>query len=102
MTNFTDVTELSGDEVSTEQVERIAHRYIWAADYCRNKDVAEVACGTGQGLGILDDVSKTLKAGDFSQEILNLARKHYCDRVKLERFDAQNMPYEEGEEELQH
>ena len=48
MKNFVDVTELSGDNVTKEQVERIVHRYQWAEKYCLGKDVLEVGCGTGK------------------------------------------------------
>src|SRR5215813_3215993 len=87
------VTELAGDEVSREQISRLCHRYYWAGDYCRGRDVAEVACGTGQGLGYLAALAKSLRAGDRSAAILEIARRHYGDRVLLEEFDAQKMPY---------
>ena len=35
------------------QVERAYHRYYFGALYSQEKDVLEVACGGGQGLGIL-------------------------------------------------
>ena len=50
-TDYLDVTELSGDEVSEEQVVRLCQRYYWAKEYCVDKVVLEVACGSGQGLG---------------------------------------------------
>ncbi len=92
-TDYAAVTELSGDEVSQEQVERMCHRYYWAGRYCRGKDVLEVACGSGQGLGYLGGIAKSLKAGDYSEDILERARSHYGARVELRQFDAQDMPY---------
>lgn len=91
--DYLDVTELSGDEVSVEQVERMCHRYYWAASFCEGKDVLEVACGAGQGLGYLDEHAKSLTAGDYSEPILAIAREHYRDRINLRQFDAQNMPF---------
>jgi hypothetical protein len=44
-TDFIALTEISGDEVTAEQVERLARRYFWVGDYCHDKDVLEVACG---------------------------------------------------------
>lgn len=90
--DFTAVTEIGGAEVSREQVERLAHRYIWAATFCAGKDVLEVACGSGQGLGLLAARAKTLQAGDISEELLRQARSHYGDRVSLESIDALQMP----------
>ena len=32
MLDFVPLTEISGDDVSTEQVERLARRYYWAGE----------------------------------------------------------------------
>ena len=91
--DFVSVTEISGDEVSAEQVERICRRYYWAGDYCVGKDVLEVACGTGQGVGYLGGLASSFVAGDFSDTILRIARNHYGERFEFRQFDAQRMPY---------
>lgn len=100
MKNFVDVTELSGDNVTKEQVERIVHRYQWAGKYCLDKDVLEVGCGTGQGLGYLLKLSKSLEAGDYSEEILSIAIKYYGKRVSLFQFDAQDMPFKNSSKDV--
>jgi ubiquinone/menaquinone biosynthesis C-methylase UbiE len=92
-TDFVAFTEIAGDEVSAEQIERIARRYYWAAGYCAGKDVLEAACGTGQGLGLLSRTARSLVAGDYSSAILAIARRHYGDRFELKQFDAQQMPF---------
>jgi hypothetical protein len=61
---ISEVTELAGSQISAEQT----HRYHWATGYCRDKDVAEVAYGSGQGLGMLNGVSRSLESGDCSEE----------------------------------
>lgn len=91
--DFTTVTELSGDEVSQEQVERLAHRYYWAAEYCRGREVLEVACGAGQGLGYIASVAKSVAGGDITPALVQTARKHYGSRVKVSEMDAQALPY---------
>jgi ubiquinone/menaquinone biosynthesis C-methylase UbiE len=91
--DFISVTEISGDEVTREQVERLCNRYYWAGRYCSDKDVLEVACGTGQGLGYLAGLAKSIEAGDYSGPILDIARKHYGKRISLRQFDAQSMPF---------
>lgn len=96
VTDYVALTEIAGDEVSAEQVERIARRYYWAASYCRGKDVLEAACGTGQGLGLLSRVAHSVTAGDYSQAILDIAKAHYGKRIELRQFDAQAMPYADG------
>lgn len=94
--DFVALTEISGDDVSQEQIDRIARRYYWAANYCDGKDVLEAACGTGQGLGYLAKRAKTLVAGDYSVDILNIAERYYKNRFKLQQFDAQKMPFEDS------
>lgn len=91
--DYSTVTELAGDEISQEQLERLCHRYYWAGTYCAGKDVLEAACGTGPGLGYLAGLAKSLRAGDYDERILSIARSHYGRRVELRRFDAQQMPY---------
>ena len=39
--DFTTVTELAGDEVSRQQIDRVCHRYRWVSMFCRDKDVLE-------------------------------------------------------------
>lgn len=93
LNDFLSVTELSGDDVTEEQVERIYNRYYWAGKYCAGKDVIEVACGTGQGAGYLSILAKSYTAGDYSEDILRIARNHYGDRITFIQFDAQELPY---------
>ncbi len=92
--DFVSVTELAGDEVSAEQVERICRRYYWAGEYCKGKDVLEVACGAGQGVGYLGGVSRSIVAGDISEPNLAIAAKHYRGRFAFRQFDAHKMPFE--------
>jgi SAM-dependent methyltransferase len=98
--DYTEVTELAGTEITAEQLERMVHRYHWAAGYCRGKDVVEVACGSGQGLGLLGAVAKSLEAGDYSKEVLAIPRAHYRDRFPLREFDAQSLPYRDASKDV--
>ncbi|MHB0984021.1 MAG: class I SAM-dependent methyltransferase [Sulfuricella sp.] len=92
-TNFLAITEVGGELVSQAQVVRFHQRYIWAGSFCKGKDVLEAACGTGPGLGYLASVSKSLAAGDYSREVLAVARAHYGNRIALHEFDAQATPF---------
>jgi SAM-dependent methyltransferase len=94
--DFVSLTELAGDDVTVEQVDRICRRYYWAGEYCRDKDVLEVACGTGQGVGYLGKLARSLQAGDCSEPILTIARRHYGTRFPFRKFDAQAMPFPAG------
>jgi SAM-dependent methyltransferase len=93
---FAQISELAGEPISREQLERLHHRYVWAAGYCRDADVLEVACGSGPGLGYLAGAAKSLVAGDLSADILDLARRHYGDRIDVRRLDAENLPFAEA------
>ncbi len=91
---FEDVTELPGSMVSNEQLCRVYNRYYWTALNCKDCDVLEVACGSGVGVGFVDQYAKTITAGDFSNEVLEYARKHYGSRFDFHQFDAQEIPFE--------
>ncbi|MDD2737012.1 MAG: class I SAM-dependent methyltransferase [Desulfuromonadaceae bacterium] len=94
------VTELSGDDVTQEQIMRMCHRYYWAGEYCRDKDVLEAACGTGQGAGYLSGLASSYRAGDFSEETLKIARSHYGERIAFQQFDAQEMPFDNNSSDI--
>jgi cyclopropane fatty-acyl-phospholipid synthase-like methyltransferase len=51
------VTEIPGNKASAEQIERLYHRYHFASAFCQGKEVLEVACGAGMGLGYLAGTS---------------------------------------------
>jgi SAM-dependent methyltransferase len=98
--DYISVTEIAGDEVTEEQVDRLCNRYYWAGQYCYSKDVVEAACGSGQGLGYLFGIARSLEAGDYSDEILSIARRHYGERIQLKQFDAQDMPFEDKSKDV--
>ncbi|GAO39041.1 hypothetical protein SCH01S_25_00210 [Sphingomonas changbaiensis NBRC 104936] len=91
--HFVDVTEMGGQMISTEQLQRTCDRYHWAAELVRGTDVLEVGCGAGQGLGILRAAARSLAAGDISPEVLSAARDIAADDVHLEVFGAERIPF---------
>jgi len=91
--DFNTVTELSGDDVTRQQIASACHRYTWAAGYCAGKDVLEVACGSGMGLGIIAGVARSLKAGDITPALVARAASHYGDRVSVSVMDAEALPF---------
>jgi ubiquinone/menaquinone biosynthesis C-methylase UbiE len=91
--DYLKISEITNDLVTKEQVQRSCDRYHWASSYCEGKHVIEVACGTGQGIGFLSQVTKMFAAGDFSKDILNIAKSHYRSRVDLFQLDAQYLPF---------
>jgi len=98
--DFLDVTELAGEPISSEQLERLYHRYSWAAQYCHGRDVVECACGTGPGLGLLARVATSLEAGDVSAAMVERVHAHYGQRIRTRRFDAQALPFDDRSKDV--
>lgn len=91
--DFLSVTERGGEAVSQAQLERFYQRYIWAGQIGAGRDVLEMACGTGPGLGHLKAVARRFAAGDIAPSVLELARRHYGERIELYQFDATKAPF---------
>jgi SAM-dependent methyltransferase len=88
-----EITDVAGEPAEATQLERLVARYHWAASYCSGKVVLEVACGTGQGLGLLRARAKTTFACDLSAENLTLAHAGNGALQPLVRADAQTLPF---------
>lgn len=90
---FVDVTEIAGQMISAEQLERMCNRYYWARQFVEGRDIVEAGCGAGQGLGYLALCARTVVAGDISEEVLERAKATYGETVELKVFDAAAMPW---------
>ncbi|MFH0960559.1 MAG: methyltransferase domain-containing protein [Pseudomonadota bacterium] len=88
------VTELPGTEITREQLQRQVNRYHFAASHCKDKDVLELACGPGIGLGLLSECSRSLVAGDIDEKILEIARCNSSAECGL--IDAQQLPFDDN------
>ncbi len=97
-TDYSTVTEIPGSKITGEQLTRIYQRYFFAAQFCQGKDVLEVACGAGIGLGYLAKFAKRVVAGDIDKNILRYAQEHYQgrDNIELQLLDAHQLPFENG------
>ena len=92
--DFREVTEMSNSFVSEEQIIRIENRYNWASSLSKSKDVIEVACGTGQGLSLIQKDALSLKACDISAEMISIAKATYKeDSIELHASDAETLPF---------
>jgi len=69
------------------------HRYRFACDFCEGKDVLEVACGAGQGLGLLAKKAKRVFGGDFTEKLLRGGMRYYRGRIPFIRLDAHYLPF---------
>lgn len=68
-------------------------RYHVAAELARGKRVLEVACGSGQGLGLVGGAAARVVAGDVSDALLRRAHAQYAARVPFVRFGADALPF---------
>lgn len=93
MHDFTAITETPGSALNAEQLARILHRYQFATTLACDKDVLEVACGAGSGLGMLQRQARSLIGCDYTTPVLRMAQAHYTKRVPLVGADAQRLPF---------
>ena len=94
--DYSHVTEAHGNEISREALEMMCTRYVFAARFSERRDVLEVACGAGQGLGVLGGHARRVVGADYTAALLDMARGHYAGRVPLARIDAQLLPFAGG------
>jgi SAM-dependent methyltransferase len=94
--DYEQITERPGIPISRIQLARGIHRYQTAAAGAEGKDVLEVACGSGQGLGLLGRRARRVVGGDYVASNLRLAREHYGTRATLVQLDAETLPFGDG------
>ncbi len=87
------VTELPGHGATKEQLAMMHTRYRFAAQLGEGKDILELACGPGIGLGYLQESAKRVEGGDLDPTLVNVGRKHYGSRLDVHVIDAQELPY---------
>ena len=94
--DYSKITESPGLKATQEQIARLYHRYHFARKYVVRKDVLEVACGSGIGLGYLAQVAKRVVGGDIDEKNVRLARELYGaqENIFIELIDAHNLPFE--------
>ncbi|OGO02803.1 MAG: hypothetical protein A2Y72_00475 [Chloroflexi bacterium RBG_13_53_26] len=95
--DYTTVTEIPGVKASKEQLARFYQRYRFALQLCQRKQVLEVACGAGQGLGYMAKVAGRVVGGDIDANNLKFAQRHYAGRanIELRLLDAHGLPFED-------
>lgn len=91
--DYSAVTETPGDRITREAASMLVTRYAQAARYCEGKDVLEVACGSGHGLGYIGAKARRLVGGDYTHRLLRIAGDRYGAAFPLIRLDAQGLPF---------
>lgn len=96
--DFSSVTEQPWQGATRMQMSMLRTRYGWAEKYAAGKDVLEVACGAGLGLGWLAKRARRVEAGDIDEENCRIARETYRGEanIRVKRMDALELPFEDG------
>ena len=96
--DFSSVTELPRQGATRMQMSMLRTRYGWAAQYTAGKDVLEVACGAGLGLGWLAERARRVAAGDIDEKNCRIARETHRGQanIRIEWMDALELPFERG------
>lgn len=89
-------SEVGGDKGTELQLQRLTARYSWVAEQCTNEKVLEVACASGQGLGLIASRASHVIGADYSDESLAIAQRTYGQRIPLLRLDAHHLPIRTG------
>lgn len=91
--DYSDVTERSENRVTREAMSMFVTRYHVAAERAAGRDILEIACGPGQGLGLLARRARHVVGADVTPALVREARTHYRDRVPLLCADAMRLPF---------
>jgi SAM-dependent methyltransferase len=94
--DYSGVTETAGNRVTLEALSMLYTRYAFAARLAEGRDVLEVACGSGPGLGYLAKHARRVVGGDCTERLLVQAERHYGGGIPLVRLDAQTLPFRSG------
>jgi ubiquinone/menaquinone biosynthesis C-methylase UbiE len=93
--SFSSVTEAPGQQATVEQLSMLVTRYQLASRYAKDRDVLELACGTGTGLGYLAATAKSVVGGDIDPDNVKIALKSYQENSKISvlELDACRLPF---------
>jgi ubiquinone/menaquinone biosynthesis C-methylase UbiE len=96
VSDYASITEAPGLKATQEQLARLYHRYRFALDYVKGKDVLEAACGTGIGLGLLARYANCVVGGDIDKKNIAIASNLYRnDSLQIREMDVHNLPFGE-------
>jgi SAM-dependent methyltransferase len=101
--DFSTITEAPDTRASADQMQILHTRYALAAKYAQGKDVIEIACGAGVGLGMISRVARRLVGSDIDERNCAVARETYRNNPQIEviHLDAeQKLPFPAGSFDL--
>jgi SAM-dependent methyltransferase len=93
--DYSTITELPEQGATRLQLAMLRTRYAWAASHALGKDVAEIACGAGLGLGWIARTARSVEAGDLHPANCRAALATYAGRenIRVRPMDALHLPF---------
>jgi ubiquinone/menaquinone biosynthesis C-methylase UbiE len=93
--DFSTITETPRTRATDEQIQILYARYDLARRYAAGRNVLEVACGAGVGLGLIAGNAKSVVGGDIDSKNYEIARSTYEGRqgITIQVLDAQALPF---------
>jgi len=100
--DYSVITESPGLNATKEQLARLCQRYHFASEFAKGKDVLEIGCGAGLGLGYLATGAKKVVGGDIEEKNVIVAREYYKNRqnITVDSMDAHNVPLSDESSDL--
>ena len=69
------------------------HRYFYATQFIKGKDVLDIACGEGYGANLIAQTAKSVVGVDISQEVIDFARECYTSsNLSFLQGSVENIP----------
>lgn len=100
--DYSSITEVPGLKATKEQLARLYQRYQFAKDLVADKDVLEIGCGAGLGLGYVARFAKKVVGGDIEEKNVSLAKQFYKNRpnITIDLMDGHHLPLSSGSFDL--
>lgn len=92
--NFSQYTSLSNHYGTLFNQMTILQMYEFPKNFFYNKDVLDLGCNVGRGLGLISEKAKSVVGVDINIEAINIAKEIYKENNKISLFhgDAENLP----------
>lgn len=94
--DYSGITEVPRLRISSEAISMLHTRYGFASGFCAGRQVLEIGCGAGVGLGYLARRARSVVGGDYTPSLLSRAKLHYQKRISLVCLDAQKLPFKDA------
>ena len=87
------MSETADRKATAEQLSMLYTRYHFARSLAAGKDVLELACGAGFGLGYLAEVANRVVGTDVDSEFVQGVAAYFGNRIEVREVDATHLPF---------